>query len=150
MSLRRLLIRLVLLAVCFHTVIGLSAHEAMHIQQRLAQPAAGAFDASAVFSDAQGAVGEREVELDGVGTGTAGGHGGSAADPLCAWCVAFAQIASALAPPWPPVTFAAADAVDRRFARQDAVFVPRSDRWRFASRDPPRAPCADRSPSPSS
>lgn len=145
MSLRRLLIRLLLLAVCFHTVIGLSAHEATHIQQRFAQAATSAYEASAaVVADAEGDLGGGEREFEGLG-----GHGGSAVDGLCAWCVAFAQIASALAPPWPPVTFTAADAVDRRFARLDAVFVPRPDRWRFASRDPPRA-LSDRSPSPSS
>lgn len=150
MSLRRLLIRLLLLAVCFHTVIGLSAHEATHIQQRFAQAATSAYDASAaVVADAEGDLGEGEGGFEGPGAGTGGGHGGSVVDGLCAWCVAFAQIATALASPWPPIALAAPDAVDRRFARLDAVFVPRRDRWRFASRDPPRA-LSDRSSSPSS
>ena len=74
MFLRRALIRLLLLAVCFHTVVGLPAHEASHIQQRIARaaalvladggsprvpgpgPSATALGASAAFLDADRAV----------------------------------------------------------------------------------------------
>jgi hypothetical protein len=175
MCLRRVLIRLLLLAVCFHTVVGLPAHEASHLQQRIARAAAAlaggatapvpgsaaiALRARAAFLDADARAGlpdaaEGEVDVPAIGTGTStstGSHGGSTLDPLCAWCAAFGQIASALASP-PPAPLATTDAAGHAFRRSDTVFVPRPGRWRFASRDPPRA-TADRPvpplPSPSS
>lgn len=169
MFLRRVLIRLLLLAVCFHTVVGLPAHEASHIQQRIARaaalvladggsprvpgpgPSATALGAPAVFLDADARVGLLEAIEDGTVEGTAAGAGagGSAIDTLCAWCAAFGQIASALASP-PPAPTAAADAPGPAFPRSDAVFVPRPERWRFAARDPPGARVDRSAPPPSS
>ena len=169
MFLRRALIRLLLLAVCFHTVVGLPAHEASHIQQRVARAAAALADGARVpvpgsvatalgvpaafFFDAEARPGlldavDGEADVPATGTG-AGGHGGSALDTLCAWCAAFGQLASALASP-PPAPLATADAAGPAFPRPGAVFVPRPERWRFASRDPPRAPADRPSSSPPS
>jgi hypothetical protein len=167
MFLRRALIRLLLLAVCFHTVVGLPAHEASHIQQRVARAAALADGArvpvpgsvatalgvpAAFFFDAEARPGLLDAvdgEADVPVTGAGGGHGGSALDTLCAWCAAFGQLASALASP-PPAPLATADAAGPAFPRPGAAFVPRPERWRFASRDPPRAPADRPSSSPPS
>ncbi|MGF6528976.1 DUF2946 family protein [Variovorax sp. PvP013] len=166
MFLRRALIRLLLLAVCFHTVVGLPAHEASHIQQRVARAAAALADGArgpvpgsvatalgvpaAFFFDAEARPGLLDAvdgEADVPATG--GGHGGAALDTLCAWCAAFGQLASALASP-PPAPLATADAAGPAFPRPAAAFVPRPERWRFASRDPPRAPADRPSSSPPS
>jgi hypothetical protein len=168
MFLRRALIRLLLLAVCFHTVVGLPAHEAAHIQQRVARAAAALADGARVpvpgsvatalgvpaafFFDAEARPGLLDAvdgEADVLATGSGGGHGGSALDTLCAWCAAFGQLASALASP-PPAPLATADAAGPAFPRPGAAFVSRPERWRFASRDPPRAPADRPSSSPPS
>ena len=169
MFLRRVLIRLLLLAVCFHTVVGLPAHEASHIQQRIARAAAALADgrpppapvpvspalasaATAAFLDADARTGPSAAGVqegaDVTATG-AGGHGGPALETLCAWCAAYAQIASAFAasPPAPPAAVATGPA----FPRDEVAFVPRPERWRFAARDPPAARAAGSAPpSPSS
>jgi hypothetical protein len=154
MLLRRVLIRLLLLAVCFHTVVGRPAHEATHLlQQRIARvalPAEGAppsawpaIDIAAIAFETDAGAGARTGVLDGaaIGQGGQSGHGGSA-EALCAWCAALSQLASALAAS-PPAPLASATMGGQPVPRREVAFVPRPDRWRFAARDPPGHPPTD-------
>ena len=86
MLLRRVLIRLLLLAVCFHTVVGRPVHEATHLlQQRIARvalPAEGAppsawpaIDIAAIAFETDAGAGARTGALDGAAIGQ-GGQGG--------------------------------------------------------------------------
>ena len=157
MLLRRVLIRLLLLAVCFHTVVGRPVHEATHLlQQRIARvalPAEGApasawpaIDIAAIAFETDAGAGARTGVLDGAAIGQGGqggqsGHGGSA-EALCAWCAALSQLASALAAS-PPAPLASATMGGQPVPRREVAFVPRPDRWRFAARDPPGLPPTD-------
>lgn len=160
MLLRRVLIRLLLLAVCFHTVVGRPVHEATHLlQQRIARvalPAEGAppsawpaIDIAAIAFETDAGAGARTGVLDGAAIGQGGqggqsgqsGHGGSA-EALCAWCAALSQLASALAAS-PPAPLASATMGGQPVPRREVAFVPRPDRWRFAARDPPGHPPTD-------
>jgi len=111
---RRLLLRLLLLAVFFNTAVGMPLHEAQHLRQ--AGP-------------------EIAQEWRSAGADDADGHG-EEAHALCSWCVAFAQQAGAL---WaPPIYLASrAEPAARQAMRPAAAFVPDPERWPFASRDPP-------------
>lgn len=117
MLLRRVLIRLLLLAVFFNTVIGMPAHEAEHLQQATAAVAALSAQQAAEDADASGHDNEA--------------HG------ACAWCLAHAQLGIALTPS--PAVHACA--LQAGLPRQHAsgTFVPSPGRWPFASRDPPQA-----------
>ena len=119
MFIRRVLIRLLLLALCFHTVIGMPAHEATHLAQKIERTAA----TSAALS------GETE----------SGEPGTSSIDSLCAWCLAFAHLSTAVgtAPIRPLAAVASAGLPDPALV---IGFVPRLERWRYAARDPPPAP----------
>lgn len=120
MFIRLVLIRLLLLALCFHTVIGMPAHEATHLAQKIERVAA----ASAMPSAG-------EIE--------SGEQGASSVDSLCAWCLAFAHLSTAVrTAPIPPL--AAPDAAGLPAPALAVGFVPRLERWRFAARDPPPAP----------
>jgi hypothetical protein len=116
MLLRRVLIRLLLLAVFFNTVVGLPAHEADHLHQAAAEMAA----LSAQPADEDADAPEHGSEVHGA----------------CAWCLAFAH--PGIAPTSLP---ALALAVQAGLPRPHApgAFVPSPGRWPFASRDPPRA-----------
>ena len=114
MFIRRALIRLLLLALCFHTVIGMPAHEATHLAQKIERAAA-------------------------TSATSAGEQGASSVDSLCAWCLAFAHLSTAVrTAPIPP--FAAPDAAGWPAPALAVGFVPRLERWRFAVRDPPPVP----------
>ncbi|MFZ4287396.1 DUF2946 family protein [Variovorax sp. HJSM1_2] len=116
MSIRRLLLQLLLLAVFFNTALGLPLHEAGHLQQALGGVA------QAVVSD--GADPAEPAE-------TAENHG------LCAWCLAFAQAADL---PATGVAWSAAIAPAAQPQRPAAVaFVPGPRHWPFAARDPPQS-----------
>jgi hypothetical protein len=117
MLLRRLLIRLLLLAVFFNTVIGMPAHEAEHLQQATAevmalsaQPADEDADASEHGNEAHGA---------------------------CAWCLAYAHLG--IAPTSLPAVHALAVQAGLPRPHAPGTFVPSPGRWPFASRDPPHA-----------
>ena len=128
---RRLLIRLLLLALCFHTVVGRPAHEASHsvqaIEQAARSPVQLAFGDGIEF-------GEAEPDVNG------NGNGAGSVDGLCAWCLAFAHSAHFAAVAdgaWPPSLAGAAAAQP---APPLAIgFLPGLDRWRFSARDPPAA-----------
>ncbi|MGJ7580351.1 DUF2946 family protein [Variovorax sp. RHLX14] len=121
MFIRRALIRLLLLALCFHTVIGMPAHEATHLAQKIERAAASTSEAET------GNAGET------------GEQGGRSVDGLCAWCLAFAHLSTAIRTA-PIPSLAAAAAADLPDAALAVRFVPRLERWRFAVRDPPSAP----------
>lgn len=112
---RRLLIRLLLLAVFFNTVIGMPAHEAGHLQQAAAEVTALSVQLADEDADAA--------------------EHGNEAHGACAWCLAHAQLG--IAPTPSPVVHALA--VQAGLARPHApgTFVPSPGRWPFASRDPP-------------
>ncbi|CAN7734146.1 DUF2946 family protein [Variovorax sp. LjRoot84] len=117
MLLRHLLIRLLLLAVFFNTVIGMPAHEAEHLQQT----AAAVTTLSAQLADEDADASEHGNEAHGV----------------CAWCLAYAHlgIASTSLPAVHALTAQAG--LPRPHA--PGTFVPSPGRWPFASRDPPHA-----------
>ena len=111
---RRILLRLLLLAVFFNTAVGMPLHEAEHLQQ------------------AGPEVAQEWRSLDADDTD---GHD-TEAQALCSWCVAFAQQASALAAP--PIYLASrTEPAALQATRPAAAFVPDPERWPFASRDPP-------------
>ena len=126
-SMRLLLIRLLLLALCFHTVVGRPAHEASHFVQAIEQ---------AARSPVQLAFGDG-VELD-EAEPDVNGNGAGSVDGLCAWCLAFAHSAHFAAVAdgaWPP---SLAGAAASQPAPPLAIgFLPGLDRWRFSARDPP-------------
>jgi hypothetical protein len=117
MLLRRLLIRLLLLAVFFNTVIGMPAHEAEHLQQSAA--AVTALSAQPADEDAD-----------------ASEHG-SEAHGACAWCLAHAH--PGIAPTSSPAVPALAVQAGLPRPQAPATFIPSPGRWPFASRDPPHA-----------
>ena len=123
---RHLLIRLLLLALCFHTAVGRPAHEASHFVQ--------AVERVAVPSSVGDAPGE------GVERGEAGqgGKGAGSVDGLCAWCLAFAHFAAVLDGSWPAPP--AVVAAGRPAPALATGFLAGLDRWRFSARDPPAAP----------
>ncbi|MEJ1169940.1 DUF2946 family protein [Variovorax sp. CCNWLW235] len=111
---RRILLRLLLLAVFFNTAVGMPLHEAEHLQQ--AGP-------------------EVAQEWRSLDAGDTDGHD-TEAQALCSWCVAFAQQACALAAP--PIYLASrTEPASLQATRPAAAFVPDPERWPFASRDPP-------------
>jgi hypothetical protein len=114
---RRILLRLLLLAVFFNTAVGMPLHEAEHLQQ------------------AGPEVAQEWRSLDaGLSDGTEGHD--AEAQALCSWCVAFAQQASALAAP--PIYLASrTEPASLQATRPATAFVPDPERWPFASRDPP-------------
>ncbi|MBT2304988.1 DUF2946 family protein [Variovorax paradoxus] len=117
MLLRRLLIRLLLLAVFFNTVIGMPAHEAEHLQQTAA--AVTALSAQPADEDAD-----------------ASEHGNEA-NGACAWCLAFAHLG--IAPTSLPAVHALAVQAGLPRPQAPGTFVPSPGRCPFASRDPPHA-----------
>lgn len=115
MHLRHLLIRLLLLAVCFNTAIGKSAHEVWHLEQATAAVTAP----SAPLADGSADPTEQGSEADGV----------------CAWCLAHAGLG--LLPAQLAVVQASAWQNDRPQPWAPETFVPNPGRWPFAARDPP-------------
>ena len=110
----RVLLRFLLLAVFFNTVVGMPVHESRHLRDSSV--------AAAVAVQADAAASQDDEEL----------HG------LCVWCQAYAQQASSLpAARWqahaPPA------AVDLRLCAGTTHTAPATDppRWRFAARAPP-------------
>ena len=125
MFIRRALIRLLLLTLCFHTVIGMPAHEAAHLAQKIERAsAASAFSAALAASAGETAAAGRKEQ------------GASSVDSLCAWCLAFAHLSTAVrTAPIPPLAAAASPALP--VSALAVGFALRLDRWRFAARDPP-------------
>ena len=117
--LRPLLLRLLLLAVCFHAAVGAALHESRHLGA-LARVAAQALEYA--IQDGPEAPAEPVEEA----------HG------LCAWCTACAaQIAQRDVPP----LLAAAPQAGTLRLRADATgVVPQPLRRAFAARDPPVLP----------
>jgi hypothetical protein len=115
--LRRLLTRLLLLAVFFNTVVGMPAHEAGHLQE----PAAAVTALSAELADEDADASEH----------------GSEAHGACAWCLAFAHLG--IAPASLPAVHALAVQAGLPRPHAPGTFVPSPGRWPFASRDPPHA-----------
>ncbi|MDM0057633.1 DUF2946 family protein [Variovorax fucosicus] len=114
---RRILLRLLLLAVFFHTAIGTPLHEAEHLRQ--------------LGTDI--AQGWRLLEAD---EDTASSGHGDQVQGLCALCLACAHQAGM--PATAPAFLAALAAPATRPGQQPAAaFVPSPGRWPFASRDPP-------------
>jgi hypothetical protein len=111
---RRILLRLLLLAVFFNTAIGMPLHEAEHLQR------------------AGPEIGQAWRSLD---TGEADGHDAEV-QALCAWCAALSQQAGAI---WAPPVYLASwtEPAALQAMRPAAAFVPDPERWPFASRDPP-------------
>lgn len=111
---RRILLRLLLLAVFFNTAVGMPLHEAEHLRQN-GPDAAQAWSLLEADDDT-----DHDTE----------------AQALCSWCQAFAQQASALTAP-PVDRFSGAEPAALPGSRPAAAFVPDPDHWPFASRDPP-------------
>lgn len=127
---RHLLLRFLLLALCFHTVVGRPAHEASHFVQ--------AIERAAAQPSAQAAL-ENGFERDEVEDVVQGGKGGAGVDGLCAWCLAFAHSAHFAAVPddaWSPPSRLAAGQPGPALAIGCLAGL---DRWRFSARDPPEA-----------
>jgi len=118
MFLRRALTRLLLLAVFFSTVIGMPLHEAVHLQE--AGAAVAALQVPQADGDADAA--EHRQEAEG----------------MCAWCLAYAQLGTALSSP--PAAHALPVRAGLPGPQALPPFVPSPGRWPFASRDPPRLP----------
>ncbi|WP_235504986.1 DUF2946 family protein [Variovorax sp. Root318D1] len=114
---RRILLRLLLLAVFFNTAVGMPLHEAEHLLQTGPEVAQEWRSLDAGVSDSDD------------------GHESEAQAP-CSWCVAFAQQAGAL---WAPPIYLASwtEPAAPQATRPAAAFVPDPERWPFASRDPP-------------
>ncbi|MBT9493176.1 MAG: hypothetical protein IV107_12730 [Paucibacter sp.] len=112
MHLRHLLIRLLLLAVCFNTAIGKSAHEVWHLEQATAAVTAPSAEPAddAAASEAQG---------------------------VCAWCLAHAGLGFVPAPL--AAVHGLAWQTGALHPQGPETFVPNPGRWRFAARDPPAA-----------
>ena len=117
--LRPLLLKLLLLAVCFHAAVGAALHESRHLGA-LARVAAQALEDAAPDGSETPAGPVEEA------------HG------ICAWCTACgAQVAQRDAPPM----LAAAPQAGMLRLRADATgFVPQPPRRAFAARDPPVLP----------
>jgi cobalamin synthase len=122
MFIRRVLIRLLLLALCFHTVISMPAHEAAHLAQKI-ERASAASAVSAASAGETEAAGQKE-------------QGASSVDSLCAWCLAFAHLSTAVRTA-PIPSLAANDSPALPVSALAVGFALRLDRWRFAARDPP-------------
>jgi hypothetical protein len=115
-TMSRVLLRFLLLAVFFNTVVGMPIHESRHLRD--------SGIAAAAVERAHAAAPQDDEEL----------HG------LCAWCQAYAQQAGTLpAAGWqahvPPA------AIDLRLRAGTARTAPATDppRWRFAARAPPHS-----------
>ena len=114
---RRILLRLLLLAVFFHTAIGMPLHDAEHLRQ--------------IGSDVAQEWRLSEADEDTASTG----HGDDV-QGLCAWCLACAHQAGM--PATAPAVLAALAAPSApRGLQPGAAFGPGPGRWPFASRDPP-------------
>lgn len=118
MSAHPLLLRLLLLAVFFHTAIGMPLHEARHLQ-----------GAAAVVAQAEG-------DAQRASPSTAPDSHGEEAHGLCAWCHAYTQAGDGLLPGHAQAV--AASAGSSAVAPHTAVASAHPGHWRFASRDPPR------------
>ena len=114
MLLRRVLTRLLLLAVFSNTVIGMPAHEAEHLQET-----------SAAVTALSAAADE----------GADASEHGNEAQGACAWCLAFAHLG--IAPTSLPAVHALAVQAGLPRPQAPGTFVPSPGRWPFASRDPP-------------
>jgi hypothetical protein len=114
---RRILLRLLLLAVFFNTAVGMPLHEAEHLRQ-------SGPDAAHAWS-----LLEADDNTDPIGHDTE-------AQALCSWCQAFAQQATALTAP-PVDRVSGAEPAAPLGSRPVVAFVPDPDHWPFASRDPP-------------
>lgn len=117
MLLRRVLTRLLLLAVFFNAVIGMPAHEAEHLQKAAAAVAVAALSAPQASDEADAA------------------EHGQEANGACAWCLAYAHLGTALGSPPAAHVLPVNAGVPRPQALP--AFVPSPGHWPFASRDPP-------------
>lgn len=115
---RRILLRLLLLAVFFNTAIGVPLHEAEHLRQ-----------AAPAISQGWGL-----LEADG---DTTSSEHGEEVHGLCAWCLAHAQQATALASP-SALHATVVEPATLPGPGLAVAFAPSPGRWPFASRDPPR------------
>ena len=113
-----LLLRLLLLAVFFHTAIGMPLHEARHLRGLVAEVAQAEGDALRASPD------------------TAPDSHGEEAHGLCAWCHAYTQADDGMLPDCGQAV--AASAGSSGVAPHTAVASAHPGHWRFASRDPPR------------
>lgn len=118
-----MLLRALLLAVFFNTVIGMPLHAAGHLHGHLQAP-----------TDAHPHAHESAGHGDDAAEAAPEGH--AEAHAACVWCPAHAQLGMALAcvaqAPLPPLAL--------RSVFHDAAataWLPAAERWRFAARDPP-------------
>lgn len=130
MRLRLAILRVLLLALCFNTTVGMAAHAAEHLREVLAASFIQVPDARptslAAGPDVPQTAGPEAAQAE----GDHESHG-----RLCEWCVAFSH---------PSVGLGAAQTVALPVQAavppqplRDTGFVPEPRRWRFASRDPP-------------
>jgi hypothetical protein len=146
-----MLLRVLLLAVWFNTVVGMPLHAAEHLPGHGGSPASAALQRLAAPDTKQvsvpdaappGSGHDHDHDHDPWGHdhadhGACEGEDHASAHAACTWCPSHAQLAMALAAPLsglPPAL--AGRAVFRPAAA--AAFVPQPERWRYASRDPPR------------
>lgn len=119
MSVHPLLLRLLLLAVFFHTAIGVPWHQARHL-----------LSSAAVVAQAHGGDADAAPEQ-------APSHHDEHAHSLCIGCHAYAEPGHGL---WPDTGLgitAPARAGTSAVAAPTAVARAHAGHWRFASRDPP-------------
>jgi hypothetical protein len=112
--LRRCLLRLLLLVVCFNATGGVGLHAWQHLGSGWVVVASALQDEAEPSSDPEGQSGER----------------------LCAWCVAQVGLAPG---DEPPSAWTAIVSASHVLLPGTAVPVPDGRRWPFAARDPPRS-----------
>jgi hypothetical protein len=124
---RRLLLKVLVIAVFLNTVVGLPLHAAVHLA------AGGAAEGQAFSTSASG-----PSESGRAASGAADEHGDRAADAPCAWCLAQAE-ATGAPPAWPGLG-RPGDWREPSAAPQTAVPVVFSaGLWSSAPRGPPSA-----------
>jgi hypothetical protein len=114
---RHVLLRFLLLAMFFNMAIGMPMHEAKHLLRSEGSAAQQTFWAEDVMEDVQSS------------NETKRSHG------MCAWCLAYAQHATATA--LPVLLALPVKPVIRVGIQSDARFIAAPLRWPFAARDPP-------------
>ncbi|RYF79832.1 MAG: hypothetical protein EOO29_15915 [Comamonadaceae bacterium] len=125
----RTLLRILLLAVCFHTALGMPWHLGQHLPGR-ATPSTVAHAQAHPHPAGDSAATAVQARTHAHEDDAAEAHG------ACAWCLAHAQQGHALAQVLPGAG-PAASLAEPRMRDAAALLTTAGQRWPFASRDPP-------------
>lgn len=131
--LRPLLLKCLLLAVCFHAVIGVTLHEAHHLLAMLSSPAQVVQQQGLPESVPDAGQGIARADTSARSDAEHGHYHGI--DSLCTWCAAFA---THLAPEQASASLAPAPLVGTvRHSHSRTALPAQPARWAFGNRDPP-------------